>query len=65
MASDDTQAKLLVRVRLIAARAFGAALLLLAYLPLHRLLDPTVAGPAGASTRAAAEAAWNVASWAR
>ena len=60
MASDDTQAKLLVRVRLIAARAFGAALLLLAYLPLHRLLDPTVAGPAGASTRAAAEAAWNV-----
>ena len=46
--------------RLIATRAFGTALLLLAYLPIHRLLDPTVTGPAGVSTRAAAEAAWQV-----
>ena len=61
VASDNTQAMLLLaRVRLIATRALGTALLLLAYLPLHRLLDPTVAGAAGASTRAAAESAWKV-----
>jgi hypothetical protein len=48
------------RARPIATRALGTALLLLAYLPIHRLLDPAVTGPAGVSTRAAAEAAWQV-----
>jgi len=41
-------------------RLLGAALLLSAYVPLHRLLDPARTGPAGAATRAAAEAAWTV-----
>jgi hypothetical protein len=44
----------------MARRLFGALLLLGAYVPLHRLLDPSRAGPAGASTRATAEAAWSV-----
>lgn len=39
-------------------RLAGAALLLAAYLPLHRLLDVERTGPAGASVRGAAEAAW-------
>jgi hypothetical protein len=41
-------------------RLLGAALLLSAYAPIHRLLDPAATGPAGAATRAAAEAAWTV-----
>ena len=60
VASDIIQAMLSPRARLIAGRALGTGLLLLAYLPLHRLLDPTFTGTAGTSTRAAAEAAWRV-----
>ena len=59
-ASAPPRAVALGRMRLIAMRALGVALLLLAYLPIHRLLDPSFAGPAGAFTRAAAEAAWQV-----
>lgn len=59
-ASDAPPAMPPGQLHLTAPRALGAALLLLAYLPIHRLLDPTVTGPAGASTRAAAEAAWQV-----
>ena len=40
------------------SRLAGVGLLLLAYVPLHRLLDPAVTGPAGDSTRASADAAW-------
>ncbi|MDA0330205.1 MAG: glycosyltransferase family 39 protein [Gemmatimonadetes bacterium] len=39
-------------------RFIGALLLLAAFAPLHRLLDPGRSGPAGSATRAAAEAAW-------
>lgn len=39
-------------------RLAGAALLVTAYAPLHRLLDEERSGPAGAATRAAAEGAW-------
>lgn len=42
-------------------RLAGVALLVAAYAPLHRLLDPTVAGPAAAATRATAENAWALA----
>ena len=41
-------------------RLAGAAMILAAYVPLHRLLEPTRAGPAGEATRASAEAAWGV-----
>jgi len=41
-------------------RLFGALLLVGAYVPLHRLLDPARAGPAGEATRATAESAWGV-----
>ena len=47
-------------VALIVRRLTGAAMLLAAYVPLHRLLEPTRAGPAGEATRASAEAAWGV-----
>jgi len=47
-------------VDLKARRLFGALLLVGAYVPLHRLLDPVRAGPAGEATRATAEAAWGV-----
>jgi hypothetical protein len=43
---------------MLLPRLFGALLLLATYLPIHRLLDPEATGPAGAATRAAAEAAW-------
>ncbi len=46
-------------MRLKLSRLLGLGLLLGAYLPLHRLLDPELAGPAGADTRASAEAAWS------
>lgn len=39
-------------------RLAGATLLVLAFAPLHRLLRPEAAGPAGAATREAAETAW-------
>lgn len=42
----------------LARRLAGAALLLAAYLPFHRLLDVERTGPAGSSMRAAAETAW-------
>ncbi len=42
----------------LARRLAGAALVLAAYLPLHRLLDVERTGPAGASVREAAETAW-------
>ena len=46
-------------VRMPALRRLaGAALLVTAYAPLHRLLDVERTGPAGAATRAAAEGAW-------
>ncbi len=41
-------------------RLAGLTLLAGAYLPLHRLLVPERAGPAGAATRAAAESAWTL-----
>jgi hypothetical protein len=41
-------------------RLFGALLLVGAYVPLHRLLDPVRVGPAGEATRATAESAWGV-----
>lgn len=41
-------------------RVVGAALLVASYVPVHRLLAAARAGPAGVSTRAAAEAAWSV-----
>ena len=41
-------------------RMAGAALLVAAYAPLHRLLDTDATGPAGAATLAAAEAAWTL-----
>lgn len=41
-----------------SARGVGVAILVAAYAPLHRLLDPGRTGPAGVQTRAAAEAAW-------
>jgi hypothetical protein len=47
-------------VGLTARRLFGVLLLAGAYLPLHRLLDPALTGPAGEATRATAEAAWGV-----
>ncbi|MDZ7779143.1 MAG: hypothetical protein U5R14_04280 [Gemmatimonadota bacterium] len=43
---------------LFARRTLGALLLIAVYAPLHRLLDPTRTGPAGAATRSAAESAW-------
>jgi hypothetical protein len=42
----------------IVARLFGVLLVIAAFAPLHRLLDPERAGPAGAATRDVAEAAW-------
>ena len=39
-------------------RVTGAALLVAAYLPFHRLLEVERTGPAGRSVRSAAEAAW-------
>ena len=42
----------------LSHRLIAAALALSAILPAHRLLDPRRAGPAGAATRDAAEAAW-------
>jgi hypothetical protein len=47
-------------VGVTAGRLIGLLLLAGAYVPLHRLLVPDRAGPAGISTRAAAEAAWGV-----
>lgn len=41
-------------------RVVGVALLAASYVPVHRLLAAGRAGPAGLSTRAAAEAAWSV-----
>ncbi len=41
----------------------GAALLVAAYAPLHRLLDPARTGLAGSATRASAEAAWTLGAW--
>jgi hypothetical protein len=41
----------------------GVALLIAAYAPLHRLLDPARTGLAGAATRASAEAAWSLGVW--
>ena len=41
-----------------AQRLVGVALALAAILPIHRLLDPRHAGPAGAATLNAAEASW-------
>jgi len=49
-----------VGVSRAARRLFGALLLVGAYAPLHRLLDPARVGPAGEATRATAEAAWGV-----
>ncbi len=45
---------------LAPSRALGVLLLVAAFAPLHRLLDPAVAGPAGAATREAAEIAWSL-----
>ena len=45
---------------LVPRRFIGAALLLAALAPIHRLLDPVHTGPAGRATRTAAEAAWTV-----
>jgi 4-amino-4-deoxy-L-arabinose transferase-like glycosyltransferase len=42
----------------VLRRLAGATLLVTAYAPMHRLLDPGRTGPAGAATRAAAETAW-------
>ncbi len=42
----------------LAIRLMGAALALACLLPLHRVLDPKRAGPAGAATRDVAEASW-------
>ncbi|MDH3207801.1 MAG: glycosyltransferase family 39 protein [Gemmatimonadota bacterium] len=41
-----------------ALRAVGVALVFVAFAPLHRLLGPARAGPAGEASRASAEAAW-------
>jgi len=46
--------------RSLIRRILGVALLLSAFAPLHRWLDPERTGPAGRATRASAEAAWNV-----
>ena len=45
---------------LVLRRLLGLALLATAFVPLHRLLDPRTAGPAGAATRGAAEASWTL-----
>jgi len=45
-------------MRLSTARLAGWTLLGLSLTPLHRLLSPGRAGPAGVATRASAEAAW-------
>lgn len=41
-------------------RIAGALLVLMTLAPMHRLLDPAATGPAGAATRAAADAAWTL-----
>jgi hypothetical protein len=46
-----------------AVRFLGLALLAAAYLPLHRLLDPTSTGRAGQVTRSVTELAWGGAVW--
>ncbi len=48
---------------LIAVRLLGLVLLAAAYLPLHRLLDPSVTGRAGQVTRSVTELAWSGAVW--
>lgn len=48
---------------LIHRRLLGAALLLAAYVPFHRLLDPAETGLAGATTRRVTESAWTVGIW--
>jgi hypothetical protein len=48
-------------VGVIGVRLLGLLLLVGAYAPLHRLLDPERTGPAGEATRQAAESAWGVA----
>jgi hypothetical protein len=40
-------------------RVLGIGLLVLAYAPVYRLLDPAVSGPAGAATRSTADVAWS------
>ncbi|NJD18794.1 MAG: hypothetical protein FIA95_05860, partial [Gemmatimonadetes bacterium] len=45
------------------AAAAGWTLLVAAYTPLHRLLDPARTGTAGAATRASAENAWSLGVW--
>lgn len=48
---------------LISRRLLGAALILAATLPLHRLLDPAETGLAGATTRRITEDAWVMGWW--
>lgn len=43
---------------ILGQRLIGAALVLMALLPVHRVLDPHHTGPAGAATRDAGETAW-------
>jgi hypothetical protein len=47
----------------LSRRLLGAALLGAAYLPLHRLLDPSVTGLAGRATRRIAEDTWQAGMW--
>ncbi len=46
-----------------ARRLLGVGLLGLVYLPVHRLLDPSTTGLAGAATRAIAESSWALGLW--
>lgn len=45
---------------IVLRRLAGASLLVMAFAPVHRLLDPQATGPAGAATREAAETAWTL-----
>ena len=51
------------RLALALRRLLGWALLAAAYAPIHRLLDPSRTGLAGAATRASAESVWTLGLW--
>ena len=59
VAPDDNPATMQSPAYLMATRTLGTTLLLFAFVPFHRLLDPALTGPAGSATGAAAEAAWS------
>ncbi|HSW31848.1 MAG TPA: hypothetical protein VLH75_20360 [Longimicrobiales bacterium] len=62
--SDASRPEGPLPIPLRAARGIaGIALLVAAYAPLHRLLDPARTGLAGAATRASAEVAWSLGVW--